>query len=90
MRLVTERPCRDSESAKQLNSLSLRALLPLPIAPARLLEDSLLFVAEHFKADGIVIVTDFRQSDHFEQLFLTLKKCAVCGCRCSRRQSWSA
>ncbi|PTY00315.1 arginine--tRNA ligase [Opitutus sp. ER46] len=33
-----------------------------------------LYRAEHFKADGIVIVTDFRQSDHFEQLFLTLKK----------------
>ena len=33
-----------------------------------------LYRAEHFKADGIVIVTDFRQADHFEQLFLTLKK----------------
>ena len=33
-----------------------------------------LYRAEHFKADGIVIVTDFRQSDHFEQLFLTVKK----------------
>lgn len=33
-----------------------------------------LYRSEHFKADGIVIVTDFRQSDHFEQLFLTLKK----------------
>ena len=30
--------------------------------------------AEHFKADGIVVVTDFRQGDHFEQLFLTVKK----------------
>lgn len=30
--------------------------------------------AEHFKADGIVVVTDFRQGDHFEQLILTLKK----------------
>ena len=30
--------------------------------------------AEHFKADGIVIVTDFRQADHFEQLFLTVGK----------------
>lgn len=29
---------------------------------------------EHFKADGIVIVTDYRQADHFEQLFLTVKK----------------
>jgi arginyl-tRNA synthetase len=33
-----------------------------------------LYRAEHFKADGIVIVTDFRQSDHFEQLFLTVRK----------------
>ncbi|HEY0946697.1 MAG TPA: arginine--tRNA ligase [Opitutaceae bacterium] len=33
-----------------------------------------LYRREHFKADGIVIVTDFRQSDHFEQLFLTVKK----------------
>jgi arginyl-tRNA synthetase len=30
--------------------------------------------AEHFHADGVVVVTDFRQSDHFEQLFLTAKK----------------
>lgn len=30
--------------------------------------------AQHFHADGIVIVTDFRQADHFEQLFLTVKK----------------
>ncbi|MBI5771708.1 MAG: arginine--tRNA ligase [Verrucomicrobia bacterium] len=29
---------------------------------------------EQFKADGIVVVTDFRQGDHFEQLFLTVKK----------------
>ncbi len=33
-----------------------------------------LYRTEHFKADGIVIVTDFRQADHFEQLFLTVKK----------------
>jgi arginyl-tRNA synthetase len=33
-----------------------------------------LYRAEHFKADGIVVVTDFRQSDHFEQLFLTVRK----------------
>jgi len=33
-----------------------------------------LYRSEHFKADGIAIVTDFRQGDHFEQLFLTLKK----------------
>jgi arginyl-tRNA synthetase len=30
--------------------------------------------AQYFHADGIVIVTDFRQADHFEQLFLTVKK----------------
>jgi arginyl-tRNA synthetase len=33
-----------------------------------------LYRTEHFRADGIVIVTDFRQADHFEQLFLTVKK----------------
>jgi arginyl-tRNA synthetase len=33
-----------------------------------------LYRAEHFRADGIVIVTDFRQADHFEQLFLTVRK----------------
>ncbi len=33
-----------------------------------------LYRAEHFKADGIVVVTDFRQADHFEQLFLTVRK----------------
>jgi arginyl-tRNA synthetase len=33
-----------------------------------------LYRTEHFAADGIVIVTDFRQSDHFEQLFLTVRK----------------
>jgi arginyl-tRNA synthetase len=33
-----------------------------------------LYRAEHFHADGIVIVTDYRQGDHFEQLFLTLQK----------------
>jgi arginyl-tRNA synthetase len=33
-----------------------------------------LYRLEHFKADGIVVVTDFRQGDHFEQLFLTVKK----------------
>ena len=33
-----------------------------------------LYRAEHFKAAGIVVVTDFRQSDHFEQLFLTVRK----------------
>ncbi len=33
-----------------------------------------LYRAQHFNAHGIVIVTDFRQTDHFEQLFLTVKK----------------
>ncbi|MDB6168644.1 MAG: arginyl-tRNA synthetase [Verrucomicrobia bacterium] len=33
-----------------------------------------LWRAEHFHADGIVVVTDFRQADHFEQLFLTVRK----------------
>ncbi|HYC72772.1 MAG TPA: arginine--tRNA ligase [Opitutaceae bacterium] len=33
-----------------------------------------LYRVEHFKADGIVVVTDFRQGDHFEQLFLTVRK----------------
>ncbi|PTY05937.1 arginine--tRNA ligase [Opitutaceae bacterium EW11] len=33
-----------------------------------------LYRTEHFKADGIVVVTDFRQGDHFEQLFLTVEK----------------
>jgi arginyl-tRNA synthetase len=33
-----------------------------------------LYRTEHFRADGIVVVTDFRQADHFEQLFLTLRK----------------
>ncbi len=33
-----------------------------------------LYRAEHFHADGIVVVTDFRQTDHFEQLILTLQK----------------
>jgi arginyl-tRNA synthetase len=33
-----------------------------------------LYRTEHFQADGIVILTDFRQADHFEQLFLTVRK----------------
>jgi len=33
-----------------------------------------LYRAEHFHADGVVVVTDFRQADHFEQLFLTVRK----------------
>ena len=32
--------------------------------------------AEHFKADGIVIVTDFRQADHFEQLLSVYRAAA--------------
>lgn len=33
-----------------------------------------LYRAEHFRADGIAILTDYRQADHFEQLFLTVGK----------------
>ncbi len=33
-----------------------------------------LYRAEHYQVDGIIIVTDFRQADHFEQLDLTVKK----------------
>lgn len=33
-----------------------------------------LYRTEHFGADGIVVVTDYRQGDHFEQLFLTVRK----------------
>ncbi len=33
-----------------------------------------LYRMEHFQADGIIIVTDFRQADHFEQLYLTVRK----------------
>ncbi len=35
---------------------------------------TLLYRAENFRAHGIVVVTDFRQNDHFEQLFLTAQK----------------
>lgn len=35
---------------------------------------TVLYRTEHFNADGVVVVTDFRQGDHFEQLFLTAKK----------------
>jgi arginyl-tRNA synthetase len=35
---------------------------------------TMLYRLEHFNADGIIIVTDFRQSDHFEQLALTTQK----------------
>lgn len=33
-----------------------------------------VYRTEHFQAHGIVVVTDFRQGDHFEQLILTVKK----------------
>ncbi|MFT3782213.1 MAG: arginine--tRNA ligase [Nibricoccus sp.] len=33
-----------------------------------------LYRLEHFKAAGAIVVTDFRQNDHFEQLSLTVKK----------------
>ncbi len=33
-----------------------------------------LYRTEHFKAHGIVVLTDIRQADHFEQLFLTVRK----------------
>jgi arginyl-tRNA synthetase len=33
-----------------------------------------LYRIEHFKADSIIYLTDARQQDHFEQLFLTVKK----------------
>ncbi len=35
---------------------------------------TMLYRAEHFKASSIIIETDFRQKDHFEQLELTTKK----------------
>ncbi|MBL9207525.1 MAG: arginine--tRNA ligase [Opitutaceae bacterium] len=35
---------------------------------------TMLYRAEHFQADAIVILTDARQSDHFEQLWLTTQK----------------
>jgi arginyl-tRNA synthetase len=35
---------------------------------------TMLHRVEHFHADGIAIVTDFRQADHFEQLALTTQK----------------
>ena len=35
---------------------------------------TMLYRIEHFKAHSIVILTDARQSDHFEQLWLTTKK----------------
>ena len=35
---------------------------------------TILYRAEHFRADHVLYVVDKRQSDHFEQLFLTAKK----------------
>ena len=35
---------------------------------------TMLYRQEHFKATRVVIVTDDRQKDHFEQLDLTTKK----------------
>lgn len=35
---------------------------------------TMLYRTEHFKADAIIILTDTRQSDHFEQLWLTTQK----------------
>jgi len=35
---------------------------------------TILYRTEHFKADGCIYVVDARQSDHFEQLFLTVEK----------------
>ena len=35
---------------------------------------TVLYRAEHFHADGVVVITDYRQADHFEQLFLTARK----------------
>lgn len=35
---------------------------------------TMLYRVEHFKADAIAILTDARQTDHFEQLWLTTQK----------------
>jgi arginyl-tRNA synthetase len=35
---------------------------------------TMLYRAEHFKADAIAVLTDARQADHFEQLWLTTRK----------------
>jgi arginyl-tRNA synthetase len=35
---------------------------------------TMLYRTEHFKADAIAILTDTRQTDHFEQLWLTTRK----------------
>ncbi|HVS51135.1 MAG TPA: arginine--tRNA ligase [Opitutaceae bacterium] len=39
---------------------------------------TILYRAEYFKATGVLYVVDKRQSDHFEQLFLTAKKWFDC------------
>jgi len=35
---------------------------------------TMLYRTEHFKADAIIVLTDMRQSDHFQQLWLTTEK----------------
>lgn len=35
---------------------------------------TMAYRVEHFKADGVIVVTDARQNDHFEQLWLTTRK----------------
>ncbi len=35
---------------------------------------TILYRIEHFKAESVIYLTDSRQQDHFEQLFLTTKK----------------
>ncbi len=35
---------------------------------------TMAYRSEHFKADGVIVVTDARQNDHFEQLWLTTRK----------------
>jgi len=35
---------------------------------------TMLYRSEHFEADAVIILTDTRQSDHFEQLWLTTQK----------------
>ena len=35
---------------------------------------TMAYRVEHFRADGVIVVTDTRQNDHFEQLWLTTRK----------------
>lgn len=35
---------------------------------------TMAYRVEHFRADGVIVVTDARQNDHFEQLWLTTQK----------------